>query len=177
MRSAMILRRNKVMKKQVFTTKTLAVMSLLVAIEVIIARFGTIRPTNSLKLSLDFVPVVISAILFGPFPAMIISILADVLGAFLFPVGPFFPGFTVTAAMTGLLYGFLLYKDQSMPRIVLAVLLQQGILSLLLNTFWLKVLYGLPYLPTLVGRLVQAGVMSALQIVLIPLLAKAINRP
>ena len=163
------------MKKQVFTTKTLAVMSLLVAIEVIIARFGTIRPTNSLKLSLDFVPVVISAILFGPFPAMIISILADVLGAFLFPVGPFFPGFTVTAAMTGLLYGFLLYKDQSMPRIVLAVLLQQGILSLLLNTFWLKVLYGLPYLPTLVGRLVQAGVMSALQIVLIPLLAKAIK--
>ncbi len=153
----------------------LAVMSLLVAIEVIIARFGTIRPTNSLKLSLDFIPVVISAILFGPIPAMIISILADILGAFLFPVGPFFPGFTVTAAMTGLLYGLLLYRDQSMPRIVLAVLLQQGILSLLLNTFWLKVLYGLPYLPTLVGRLVQAGVMAALQIVLIPLLAKAVN--
>ena len=163
------------MKKQVFTTKTLAVMSLLVAIEVIIARFGTIRPTNSLKLSLDFIPVVVSAILFGPIPAMIISILADILGAFLFPVGPFFPGFTVTAALTGLLYGLLLYKDQSLPRVVLAVVLQQGILSLLLNTFWLKVLYGLPYLPTLVGRLVQAGIMAALQIVLIPLLAKAIN--
>lgn len=163
------------MKKPIFTTKMLAIMSLLVAIEVIIARFGTIRPTNSLKLSLDFIPVVISAILFGPIPAMIISILADILGAFLFPVGPFFPGFTVTAALTGLLYGLLLYKDQSLPRVVLAVLLQQGILSLLLNTFWLKVLYGLPYLPTLAGRLVQAGIMSALQIVLIPLLAKAIN--
>ena len=81
----------------------------------------------------------------------------------------------MTAALTGLLYGLLLYKDQSLPRVVLAVLLQQGILSLLLNTFWLKVLYGLPYLPTLVGRLVQAGIMAALQIVLIPLLAKAIN--
>ena len=163
------------MKKPIFNTKMLAVMSLLVALEVIIARFGTIRPTNSLKLSLDFIPVVVSAILFGPVPAMIISILADILGAFLFPVGPFFPGFTVTAALTGLLYGLLLYKDQSLPRVVLAVVLQQGILSLLLNTFWLKVLYGLPYLPTLVGRLVQAGIMAALQIVLIPLLAKAIN--
>ena len=80
------------MKKPIFTTKMLAVMSLLVALEVIIARFGTIRPTNSLKLSLDFIPVVVSAILFGPIPAMIISILADILGAFLFPVGPFFPG-------------------------------------------------------------------------------------
>ncbi len=47
--------------------------------------------------------------------------------------------------------------------------------ELLLNTFWRKVLYGLPYRPTLVGRLVQAGIMAALQIVLIPLLAKAIN--
>lgn len=160
------------MKKQLFTTKMLAIMSLLVALEVIIARFGTIRPTQSLKLSLDFIPVVISAILFGPIPAMIISILADVLGAFLFPVGPFFPGFTVTAAMTGLLYGLMLYRDQSLPRVILAVLLQQGILSLLLNTFWLKVLYGMPYVPTLVGRLVQCGVMAALQIVMIPLLAK-----
>ena len=162
-------------KKPIFTTKMLAVMSLLVALEVIIARFGTLRPTESIKLSLDFIPVVVSAVLFGPVPAMIISILADVLGAFLFPVGPFFPGFTVTAALTGLLYGALLYKEQTMPRILLAVLLQQGILSLLLNTFWLKMLYGLPYLPTLVGRLVQAGVMSALQIVLIPLLAKAVK--
>lgn len=162
-------------KKPIFTTKMLAVMSLLVALEVIIARFGTLRPTESIKLSLDFIPVVVSAVLFGPIPAMIISILADVLGAFLFPVGPFFPGFTVTAALTGLLYGALLYKEQTMPRILLAVLLQQGILSLLLNTFWLKVLYGLPYLPTLVGRLVQAGVMSALQILLIPLLAKAVK--
>ncbi len=162
-------------KKPIFTTKMLAVMSLLVALEVIIARFGTLRPTESIKLSLDFIPVVVSAVLFGPVPAMIISILADVLGAFLFPVGPFFPGFTVTAALTGLLYGALLYQEQTMPRILLAVVLQQGILSLLLNTFWLKVLYGLPYLPTLVGRLVQAGVMSALQIVLIPLLAKAVK--
>lgn len=162
-------------KKPIFTTKMLAVMSLLVALEVIIARFGTLRPTESIKLSLDFIPVVVSAVLFGPIPAMIISILADVLGAFLFPVGPFFPGFTVTAALTGLLYGALLHQEQTMPRILLAVVLQQGILSLLLNTFWLKVLYGLPYLPTLVGRLVQAGVMSALQIVLIPLLAKAVK--
>ena len=70
---------------------------------------------------------------------------------------------------------FRLNRATLLSILVLAVVLQQGILSLLLNTFWLKVLYGLPYLPTLVGRLVQAGIMAALQIVLIPLLAKAIN--
>ena len=117
------------MNKNKFSTRMLTVMSILVALEVIIARFGTIRPTESLKISLDFIPIVVAAILFGPVPAVIVSILADILGAFLFPVGPYFPGFTFTAALTGLLYGVLLRDSQTMPRIVTAVLIQQIVLS------------------------------------------------
>ena len=104
-----------------------------------------------------------------------LSILADVLGAFLFPVGPFFPGFTLTAALTGLIYGLLLHKSQSLPRVILAVVLQQAICSMLVNTFWLHVLYGLPYLPTMAARLVQCAILTALQIVLIPLIAKTMQ--
>ena len=158
-----------------FTTKTMATLSILLALEVIIARFGTIRPSESIKLSLDFIPVVVAAMLYGAGPAVIMSILADILGAFLFPVGPFFPGFTATAALTGLIYGLLLYKSQSFPRVIAAVLLQQILCSLVLNTFWLYVLYGLPYLPTMVARLVQFAMMVALQLVLIPILAKTLK--
>ena len=82
------------MKKSRFTPKVMAILSILLALEVIIARFGTIRPSESIKLSLDFIPIVIAAILYGTVPAVVMSILADILGAFLFPVGPFFPGFT-----------------------------------------------------------------------------------
>lgn len=162
------------MNKNRFSTKMLATLSILVAMEVIIARFGTIRPTESIKISLDFIPIVIAAVLYGPAPAVIMSILADVLGAFLFPVGPFFPGFTLTAAVTGLIYGLLLHKSQSMPRVVCAVVLQQLVCSMVINTFWLHVLYGLPYLPTMAARLVQCAVVTALQIVVIPLIAKTI---
>lgn len=162
------------MNKNRFSTKMLATLSILVAMEVIIARFGTIRPTESIKISLDFIPIVIAAILYGPVPAVIMSILADVLGAFLFPVGPFFPGFTLTAAVTGLIYGLLLHKSQSMPRVVCAVVLQQLVCSMVINTFWLHVLYGLPYLPTMAARLVQCAVVTALQIVVIPLIAKTV---
>ena len=164
------------MNKNKLTTKMLATMSILVALEVIIARFGTIRPTQSIKISLDFIPIVVAAVLYGPIPAVIISILADVLGAFLFPVGPYFPGFTLTAALTGLLYGLLLHKSQTLPRVALAVVLQQVILSLGLNTFWLHILYGMPYVPTLVTRLVQAGIVTAVQLVVIPLIAKTIQQ-
>ena len=163
------------MSQKRFNTKTMAVLSILLALEIIIARFGTIRPSESIKLSLDFIPVVIAAILYGPIPAVVMSILADILGAFLFPVGPFFPGFTVTAAVTGLIYGLLLYKSQSFPRVLLAVVLQQLVCSLLLNTFWLHVLYGLPYLPTMAARLIQCAIMAALQLVLIPVIARTIQ--
>ena len=57
----------------------------------------------------------------------------------------------------------------------LAVVLQQTLLSLGLNTFWLHVLYGMPYVPTLVTRLVQAGIVTAVQLVVIPLIAKTIQ--
>lgn len=163
------------MKKKIFSTQMMAVLSVLLALEVIIARFGTIRPSESIKLSLDFIPVVIAAILYGPIPAVVMSILADILGAFLFPVGPFFPGFTLTAALTGLIYGMLLHKSQSFPRILSAVLLQQLLCSMLLNTFWLHVLYGMPYLPTMAARLIQCAVMAALQLVMIPILVKTIQ--
>jgi ECF transporter S component (folate family) len=158
-----------------FSAKTLATLSLFIALEAVIARFGTIRPSESLKLSMDFIPIAAAAMLFGPGPAVIVSVLADVLGAFLFPVGPYFPGFTVTAALTGLLYGLLLDRTPAMPRVVLAVALKQGILSLVLNTFWLHILYGMPYVPTLVGRLPQCGIMLAVEIILIPVIARAVR--
>ena len=140
------------MTKIKFTPKMLTVMGVLIALEIVIA-----------------------GILFGPVPAMLISILADVLAAFLFPVGPFFPGLTVTAALTGLLYGALLHKNQSMPRIAAAVGVHQWVLSLLLNSFWLSILYGWPYLPTLVGRLAQCGIMTAAELIFIPLTVRTLR--
>ena len=163
------------MQKQKISTKMLAVMGVLIALEVVIAHFVTFRPTQTMKLSLDFLPIVIAGVMFGPVPAMIIGMLADVLGAFIFPVGPYFPGFTATAALTGLVYGLLLHRNQSMIRIVIAVAIQQWVLSLLLNTFWLRILYGMPYMPTLVGRIPQTAILTAAQLILIPIIVKVIN--
>ena len=163
------------MKKLRFTPRMLSVMGVLIALEIVIAQFITFRPSQSIKLSLDFIPIVIAGILYGPLPALIISVLADILGAFLFPVGPYFPGFTVTAALTGLLYGALLREKQTMPRAAAAVGVQQWGLSLGLNNFWLHVLYGMPYLATLLGRLVQVAIMTVIQILFIPVIARTLQ--
>ena len=50
--------------------------------------------------------------------------------------------------------------------------IHQLILSLLLNTLWISVLYGSPFYPLLLARLPQCAILAAVQLALIPLLAK-----
>lgn len=157
------------------STKHLTAMALLIALEIILSRFLSLSAWNT-KIGFSFVPVVIAAILLGPVYAGIVGALADFVGAVLFPIGAYFPGFTLTAFLTGMVYGLFLYKRQSLPRILGAVAANQFILSLLLNTLWISVLYGSPFGPLLVTRLVQSAILTVVQIVVIELIVKALPR-
>ena len=157
------------------STKNLTAMALLIALEIILSRFLSLSAWNT-KIGFSFVPVVIAAILLGPVYAGIVGALADFVGAVLFPIGAYFPGFTLTAFLTGMVYGLFLYKRQSLPRILGAVAVNQFILSLLLNTLWISVLYGSPFGPLLVTRLVQSAILTVVQIVVIELIVKALPR-
>lgn len=158
-----------------FSTRTLTSMALLIALEIVLSRFLSISAWNT-KIGFAFVPVVIAAILLGPLYAGIVGALADFLGAILFPIGTYFPGFTLTAFLMGLCYGLFLYRSQSFPRILGAVAVHQLILSLLLNTLWISLLYGSPYMPLLVSRLPQCAILAAVQLVVIPLIARLLPR-
>ena len=158
-----------------FSTRTLTSMALLIALEIVLSRFLSINAWNT-KIGFAFVPVVIAAILLGPLYAGIVGALADFLGAILFPIGTYFPGFTLTAFLMGLCYGLFLYRSQSFPRILGAVAVHQLILSLLLNTLWISLLYGSPFVPLLVSRLPQCAILAAVQLVVIPLIARLLPR-
>ena len=158
-----------------FSTRTLTSMALLIALEIVLSRFLSISAWNT-KIGFAFVPVVIAAILLGPLYAGIVGAAADFLGALLFPIGAYFPGFTLTAFLMGLCYGLFLYRNQSFPRTLGAVAVHQLILSLLLNTLWISVLYGSPFGPLLVTRLVQSAILTVVQIMVIELIVKALPR-
>ena len=157
------------------TTKNLTTMALLIALEIVLSRFLSLNAWN-IKIGFSFVPVVIAALLLGPVYAGVTAALADFLGAILFPIGPYFPGFTLTAFLTGLVFGLFLYRKQSLLRVLGAVAVNQFILSLLLNTFWISVLYGSPFGPLLVTRLVQCAILTVVQIVVIQLIIKVMPR-
>ena len=153
------------------TTRTLTLTALLTALEIVLSRFLSISAWNT-KIGFAFVPVVIAALLLGPVWAGVAAALADFLGAVLFPVGPYFPGFTLTAFLMGAVYGLFLYRRQNIGRILGAVAVHQLALSLLLNTLWISLLYGSPYGPLLITRLPQCALLAAVQIVVIQALVR-----
>lgn len=93
------------------STKSLATVSLLCAISIILARvFGIIVPIAglpALKLNFALLPLIIAGIYFGPTAGFFCGMVADMLGYIINPQGgAFFPGFTLSTALSGALPGF-----------------------------------------------------------------------
>ena len=147
-------------------TQSLVMMGLLIAINIILSRFVSIQAWN-LRIGFGFLPIIIAAMMLGPVKAGIVAAVADVIGAILFPAGTFFPGFTLTAFLIGVVYGIFLYKKQNKWKVFIAVGIHQCILSLFLNTLWLSILYGSPYWPLFTTRLLQTAVMIPIELVCI----------
>ena len=99
-------------KSPLFTTHSIALMGLLLAAEIVLSRFCSIATWN-IKIGFTFIPLVLSAGLFGPIGAGVLAALADFLGAILFPIGPYFPGFTFTQFCVGVVFGLLLQKNRA----------------------------------------------------------------
>jgi len=161
--------------RAMFSTKMLATLGILLAMDIVLTRFLSINAWN-IRIGFGFVPVVLSGMLFGAAPTMVLGALADFLGAILFPTGPYFPGFTLTAALTGLTFGYFLKKENSVRSTACAVLIVQFLLGLLLNTFWIHLLYSSPFVPLLATRVVQSAFLSIVQFVTIRALAQLSER-
>ncbi len=157
------------MKKM--NARMIAYLGVLVAAEIVLSRFLSINAWN-IKIGFNFVPIVIAAMLFGPLPAAAVAAMGDFLGAVLFPIGPYFPGFTLTAFCTGLVFGLFLHEKRTPGRVLAAVAINQLVFSLLLNSLWISILYGSPFLPLLSTRIIQCAVLAPVQFVMI----MAINR-
>ncbi len=156
-------------------TKKLVTLSLLVAIQVVLSRFVSIQLWN-FKVGFGFVPVVIAAIVMGPLEAGICGGMADLIGALLFPTGTFFPGFTFTAFLIGVIYGIFIHKKQGPVNAILATVVARAIGTVFLNSLWISMLYGAKMEALMTTRLIQRRIIIPLQTIVILLIAPLANR-
>ena len=166
-------------KAKRLNVQTIAVVAILLAAQIILSRFLSI-PTPITKISLSFLPVVIAARKYGPIEAAIVSGLGDFLGAILFPIGTYIPGFTLVAVLMGLCNGFFLKKDGvfgektgNLPCIAATVLINNFIFSLFGNTLWIALYFSSQGYVALLGtRVVQSIIMTVVEMVVITVLIK-----
>ncbi len=151
--------------KKTFLLK-LTQVAILIAIEVVLSRFCSIA-TPIVKIGFGFIPIAIAGMLYGPLWAGTVAGLGDFIGAILFPIGAYFPGFTLTAALSGMVYGSLLHNHKSWGRIIAAVLIISLGLHLCLDTLWLQMITGKGYMVLLPVRVLKSVIMAPMQVVII----------
>lgn len=150
-------------------TSRLVIMAFLIALEIVLTRFCSVN-TPVLRIGFGFLPVSVMGIMFGPVWAAAGYAVGDILGMLIFPTGAFFPGFTVTAALTGLTFGIFLHGREITPKRVLpaSCIILLG-LNLFLDTFWLSILMGDGFIALLPTRIFKCLLMLPIHLVMIPL--------
>ena len=155
--------------------RKLTTIAMLIALEILLSRFFSIA-TMTVKIGFSFLPIAVIAICYGPLAAGFGYAIADYIGATLFPIGPYFPGFTVTCFFCGIAYGIFLYRPGrtlGWPSVILAVITVLS-LQLLLDTMWVVMLTGKGYIAVLPERVLKVVVMLPVQILCIQMVQRRV---
>lgn len=124
--------------------KKVVLAGLLVATSVVFNRFFSIK-TPIVQISFSFIPHIIIATIFGPWWSMLLFGLSDLIGALLFPFGAYFVGYTVSAVLSGFIYGIFLHRKKKISnksyllRLILSCILSNLICNLVLNSVWVVI--------------------------------------
>lgn len=154
--------------------RTLCRVAILIALEIVLTRFASFN-TPTLRIGFGFAPIALCGIIYGAPIAATAAGISDVLGAIIFPIGGgIYPPITLTAILTGAVFGLFLHRKNAkfFPNVVLCAICTCFGLSLGLNSYWLSLLTGTPYVALLATRIIQAAFMFTVQLVMLPLLQK-----
>ena len=169
-----ILRKGNVMKEiglkdklkgeKLSSPKTLTGVAMLVALYTILS-FFTINLSTTWEIGFADLALAVCGMLYGPIPCAVAGAAGDLLGFIVSPNGGFFPGFTLSAFITGMIYGLLLYnRPVSLKRAALAEGIIIVICNLILTPLWLNMLYGtnLIAIPRIIRNIIMFPINTAL---------------
>jgi len=119
---------------------------LLVALNLTLDLLGlTIKLPPDLRIGFGFLCNATIGMLYGPSVGVLAGVCTDVLGYFVgnFTMGGYFPGFTITAMVGGLLWGLWLYPNRNtIGRVIRARASVTLLCNIGLNTLWLTLTGG-----------------------------------
>ena len=172
-------RENKLLQveghKNISTVKKIVYMAVFIAITSILSRFFAIQ-LEILKITFSFIPIALAAMLSGPIYGGLVAGIEDLIGDILFPKRPFFPSFTLSAVLVGIIYGLILYKKpKTTGRFIVASTLIAVIVNIGLNTVWLTIIYNKGFIALASARIIKSVIMISIEVIMLKLSWKYIG--
>lgn len=148
--------------------RVIVTCGILIALGVVL-RSAAIPFTATNRLTMTFLAIAAAGYLLGAVPAMLVGLLIDLLGFLVNPMGAYFPGFTLSAMLTGLVYGLCLYR-RPLKTIVFWIIGAQLVISfgihVVLNTVWLQIMYQKAYTILSMDRIIKNAVLFVPQVII-----------
>ncbi len=156
--------------------RTLTITSMFAAVSMILG-YCTIIIGDYIKIGFATISNQFVYLMFGPVVGAFFGGALDIIKYLVKPAGaPYFPGFTISAAIGGIIYGTILYKHAiSFRRILLAEILAGIICNVLLGTWWLSIMYGKGFVALLPIRAFKNLVMCPINASLFYSIAKLLE--
>lgn len=164
--------------------KKIILTAVLLATLIILSRFLSVK-TPIMKISFAFIPTMLCATWLGPKWTVLLNVLGDIIGATVFPTGPYFIGYTISTAIAGFIYGMLLYKKDAdslsninyLIRLIIATILVAVIVNMGLNTLWTSITTGKAYKVLFVTRVVKQLIMIPIHVIVILFMERVLRKP
>ena len=163
--------------KNLTKTRVICMSAILAALFVVLYSLK-LQLAPELRITFTFIPLALSGWLLGPVPAMLVGLVGDLVGCILFPAGPYFPGFTLTQILAGLVFGLFLYR-KDVKKIFWQILCSKTIISVFLNVglnaLWLSMLYGKAWTIYAASHLIKNAIALPIEVILLLLVIKVLH--
>ncbi len=140
--------------------RVIATCGIMMALAVALKFVASIDIGQYVRIGFSGIPNIVVSTLFGPAVGAVFWGALDVIKYILAPSGPFFPGFTLSAVVNGIIYALFLYKKPlTLGRAFLAEAVSKTVVSLGLNTLWLVLMYQQAFLVIFPARCITNVIM------------------
>ncbi len=147
----------KAQAAQLVRPQNIAIAGLFTALYIVLSYFN-IRISSVLEIRWPFLILAASGMFGGPVMGLVVAILSDITSTILTGQA-FFPGFTISYSLMGFAYGLIFFRSRiTIPR-ALAGSTVEVLISMTLNTLWLSMMYGTPFMALLITRALKCSVM------------------
>lgn len=126
--------------------RAIIITAIFAALSIVLGKFAAINIGDSIRISFENLPIMLTSFLFGPIYGAACGVVADVLGCVLRGYS-MIPLITVASALMGIIPWLVLVilKKKNTIQIMIAGVVSHVVCSMLVKTFALHIVYNSPY--------------------------------